>query len=431
MTLACFAQQTVKPVHLPQMHYFPLSDIRLIAPAKPEHNASLPRFAVISDTHFGNENGIGSEKRVTQTLRNLTNKTPLDAIFVVGDITDMGQEQEYDMAEAVFGNTANVPAGVKIYYVMGNHDNHAGDVSADRFCKRLHQPLHQYFSLKGYPFITLSMTGSRGESYNEEAQRFLSDKLAEAARDYPDKPIFVFEHIPTINTSYGSAPWGQLVLTPILSRYPQVIVFTGHTHTPVGDPRSIHQDMFTSINDGNVSWCEVEEGEQLTGGTIIERSDEVNEGLIVNVLTDGNVEVERWDTWRNEEILPRWLVEAPHDGSKFTYKHLYPAPQFAADAKPVIHTGDRSCEITFPQATDPGIVVAYQVNVVIADNLNESVASRRIASQYYLNSRMPAHLTVSFTDLPAGKQLCVLITAINADRRMSIPVRSETFGFYE
>jgi len=30
MTLACFAQQTVKPVHLPQMHYFPLSDIRLL-----------------------------------------------------------------------------------------------------------------------------------------------------------------------------------------------------------------------------------------------------------------------------------------------------------------------------------------------------------------------------------------------------------------
>ncbi len=54
------------------------------------------KFGVISDTHFGSSNGIGAMKKVPQALRNLTSHGSLDALFVVGDITDRGRAAEYE-----------------------------------------------------------------------------------------------------------------------------------------------------------------------------------------------------------------------------------------------------------------------------------------------------------------------------------------------
>ena len=33
----------------------------------------------------------------------------------------------------------------------------------------------------------------------------------------------------------------DMLLNRVLNEYPQAIVFAGHSHYPVGDPRSIHQ----------------------------------------------------------------------------------------------------------------------------------------------------------------------------------------------
>jgi predicted phosphodiesterase len=383
-----------------------------------------PRIAIISDTHLVDENSV---EKVSRTLKALTSKNPVDAIFVVGDITNNGQEKEYDQVVSVFNNPENIPESVKIYYLMGNHDNHTGKKADELFKEKLKQDLHQYVVIKGYPFITISMTGSRGQSYNEEAQQFLSEKLAEAARNFPKKPIFVFHHIPSLNTCYGSTPWGQDVLTPILSRYPQAIVFAGHSHSTIGEPRSIHQNKFTAVNTGSVAYCEMEPG-VLTVGTYPENNQKVLEGLIMNILANGNVEIERWDTFRNEEILPRWLVEAPHDGSNFTYKKAHPMPQFADGIKPEVKLNGTTCEVTFPQATDDEVVFLYAVEIVVPDNLNESVASQRIFSQFYLNSQKPEKLTVSFPDLPTDRPFCAMVTAIDSYNGLSLPIRSNIFS---
>jgi hypothetical protein len=99
------------------------------------------------------------------------------------------------------------------------------------------------------------------------------------------------------------------------------------------------------------------------------------EGLIVNVLSNGNVEIERWDTYRNEEILPKWLVKAPHDGSNFTYNNRngLPAPVFA------------------------NVVHHY---VIVVSEGEQEVARFSKFSQFYLNSKMPAELSVGFSGLP-------------------------------
>jgi predicted phosphodiesterase len=390
----------------------------------------LPRFAVISDTHFENNKGEGARVKVPKALKNLLSKTPLvDAVFVVGDLTDHGRPEEYDMLLSTFGDTTNVPKGIDVYYIMGFNHDRSSSGGVEIYLDKVKQPLHQYVEIKGYPFITISERGAKANAHNDAASKFLADKLSDASQKYPDKPIFVFMHVPPLNTCYGSARnegWGTEVFLPVLNQYPQAIVFSGHSHFPLGDPRSIHQAQFTAINDGSITYSEIEP-KVVDIGIHPENYEYVTEGIIANVLSNGNVEIERWDTYRNEEILPRWTVEAPHDGSRFVYKNRngLPAPTFPRGYRPKVKLlADSAISVTFRQARDNEVVHHYIVEIKDGEQV---VASYRKFSQYYLNSQMPEQLTVNFSDLPAGKRLSAHVVSVDSYNNQSAPIVSKSF----
>jgi hypothetical protein len=203
-------------------------------------------------------------------------------------------------------------------------------------------------------------------------------------------------------------------------------VFSGHSHWPIGDPRSIHQGVFTAINDGSLTYSEIEKG-TVNIGIHPEGYENITEGLIVDVLSNRNVEIERWDTYRNEEIVPKWLVQAPHNGSHFTYKNRngLPAPIFANGTIPTIRNiNGESIAVTFPQATDNETVHHYIVDIMEGDRVISSFGK---FSQFYLNSEMPDKLSVSFSALPLGKTLTVQVKAVDSYNNQSIPIKSEPF----
>lgn len=405
------------------------------APPQPEEVEGYPRFIVISDTHFGNAMGKGPMDKVPRALKNLTGKTPkADAIFVVGDLTNSGTAAQYDQLLSVFGDRANVPEGMPAYFMMGNHDHYSGAGAASRYLSKIGQPLHQYVAIKGYPFITISETGSDQNDFNAAAAKFLADSLAKAAKDYPGKPIFVFIHVPTVNTTYGSWVSGALsdggwctdVFKATLDGYPQAVVFSGHTHYPLGDPRSIHQDRFTAINTASTTYSEVESSIRLTVGTLPAGHENVTEGLVVAVKENGDVELERWDTYRNEEIAPRWRLLAPHSGASFTYKNRTggAAPTFDSGAKPVVGNITASaCSVSFPQAADDEVVHHYKVEILNGDN---AVSRHVVFSGFYLNSSMPDSLTVRLSGLPAKTPCTARVTAYDSYRQASPAI---TAGF--
>ncbi|MDR2472072.1 MAG: metallophosphoesterase [Tannerella sp.] len=391
----------------------------------------LPRFAVISDIHFGSTGGDGAVVNVTRALKHLLAKKPLDAIFVAGDLTNNGKPEQYDQLLSVFNDKTIVPETLPVYYLMGNHDNYTGADAAIFFGNKLQQPLNQFLTIKGYPFITLSQNGTGNNDYSAATRSFLEEKMAEAAAKYPGKPIFVFMHIPPLNTCYGSwthEGWGGDAFSSILNKYPQAIVFSGHSHFPLGDPRSIHQNLFTAVNDGSVTYSEVEP-KLLSEGIHPEGYKNITEGVIVNLLANGNVEMERWDTNRDEEITPRWIVEAPHDGSRFTYKNRngLPAPVFAPKAEvnvTKINAADSSCVVVFPQASDNDVVHHYLVEILDKDKI---LAENRTFSRFYLNSATPSSLRVKFSGLPPKRKLTARVTALDSYKNASVPVKSKKF----
>lgn len=392
--------------------------------------AGYPRFAVISDTHFGNNKGEGPMVKVPKALRNLLAKTPrIDAIFICGDLTDWGTPAQYEMFKKVFDDRSIVPADLPVYVMMGNHDNYADNALKNYLV--LNQPYHRLVDIKGFPFITTSMDGGGWDDYAPEEVQALADNLKIAAEKYPGKPIFVFTHVPPMNTVYGTCDgeggWGSNVLTETLKKYPQVVLFGGHSHFPLADPRSIHQGNFTTINDGSTTYSEIEPG-VVNEGIHPDKYEYVTEGCIVDIDKDTNVEIQRWDTYGDVEILPRWTVKAPHDGSRFVYTSERTggtAPTWdSSSAVKVSDVKDEGCTVTFPQAKDDENVHHYVVELV---QDGEVVATHSIFSGYYLNNRMPSTLTVRMEGIPNGATLTPRVKALDSYKNTSEPLTGEVF----
>lgn len=394
--------------------------------------SGYPRFAVISDTHFGNNWDEGPMVKVPKALKNILSHSPrVDAIFICGDLTDWGNPSQYELFKTVFDDTDIVPADLPVYVMMGNHDNYADNALNNYLV--LDQPYHRLIDIKGYPFITTSMDGGGWDDYAPEEVAALGENLRIASEKYPGKPIFVFTHVPPMNTVYGTCDgeggWGSNVLTSTLSKYPQVILFGGHSHFPLGDPRSIHQGVFTTINDGSTTYSEIEPG-VVNEGIHPYKAGYVTEGCIVNVDKDMNVEIERWDTYRNEEMLPRWNVNAPHDGSQFVYTNARTggtAPVWASGSKvEVSDVRDQTCKVTFPQAIDDENVHHYVVEIVDVET-NEVKSTGSIFSSFYLNSDMPSTLSITVSRVPDGAELIARVKALDSYKNVSEGLESEPF----
>ena len=429
-------------------------------------------FAVISDTHVGNNWGAGYKVKIPQALQHLTNKGPLDVLAVVGDMTDNGRSDQYKEFVGFFGNEENILNPVDNFlFMMGNHDNFDSNGQSNyksglrAFNGNRTYPLHQYKLIKGYPFITISTLGSANNdlsnisngtaSYPSASVNTLRQYLARAAEEAPGKPIFVFTHVPLRWTCYSAwseyengEAWCMKVLNPVLNKYPQAVVFAGHSHYPLGDPRSIHQganpnsarnNYYTAINTASTTYSEIHP-KAVDAGIHPEGYAYVTEGMILVEQPNGDIEIRRYDTYRDVEIDPehRWVLKAPFDGSQFQYADIrdkddnpngitlrdgLPAPVFNTGIEPGIKPSEEDVTVTFPQATDNECVFRYKVRVL---KNGQEVKSKFIFSQFYLTIDTPEELTCTIGDLEQNTEYKVEVIAYDSWDNQSEPL-SATF----
>ncbi len=423
-------------------------------------------FAVISDTHVGNNYGGRYAEKVSNTLKRLTGKGKLDAIAVVGDLTDHGDTGQYTEFVQLFGNSENFVNPVDNFlFTMGNHDNYnsSGQTNYKNGLKKFNgnkaYPLDQYILIKGYPFILISVRGGANNddnpsngtaSYPSTVVNTLKRYLRQAAEDAPGKPIFVFTHVPPRWTCYSSwgeiegAAWAMKVLNPVLNQYPQVVVFGGHSHYPLGDPRSIHQganpnssrnNYYTAINTASITYSEINPG-AVDAGIHPEGFKDVTEGMILVEQPNGDIEIRRYDTYRDLEIDPehRWVLKAPFDGSQFQYADIrdaddnpnnvplrdgLPAPAFTKSAELKIDAYPGEAKVTFPQATDNECVFRYRIRLL---QDGQEVKKAFLFSQFYLMTDMPKRLSYTFGGLNEGTKYTAEVIAYDSWDNQSTPL---------
>jgi 3',5'-cyclic AMP phosphodiesterase CpdA len=330
-------------------------------------------FPVISDVHIDNGSTADMEK-FRSAMDQLNKVAPdQDAFVVVGDLTDYGYATEYDKFFNIYNEKKQ--AGVNSMFTMGNHDYWNGlsvkDAQARFLEKTGMESIYYHKEVNDYHFITLSPENSNTHGlYTVDQINWLGEQLEEAEKDSPGEPIFVFLHQHIKDTVYGSDLWGtqenKELLYNTLKKYPQVITFSGHSHYPLEDPRTIHQKDFTSVGTSSVSYLELEPGK--LQGFHPQGYQDISQGIVVEVYNN-EVVIKKRDFHKDDWVGDPWVVKSPARINKYKYTENrdQEKPNFKSkdEASIVAEKSTlRSLNIAFPQATDNLFVHSYRIKAI-------------------------------------------------------------------
>lgn len=222
-----------------------------MAETKPLEENCKVNFAVISDIHMTKETARRDMLRFgLQDMEDFSDT--LDALVLSGDLTDHGEEAEWEMLKSAF--SGYTPAK-NLIMAQGNHDTWTEDDKYDlartyfiKYNKEIagREIENEYYSTKinGYTFIVLASETDRTAAYISDKQlEWLRAEMETASKD--GLPIFVICHWP-INQSHGlPETWGDDDMEPddgglgdqsaqveeILKSYENVFMITGHIHS--------------------------------------------------------------------------------------------------------------------------------------------------------------------------------------------------------
>ncbi|MCR8642605.1 metallophosphoesterase [Paenibacillus sp. N1-5-1-14] len=156
--------------------------------------------------------------------------------------------------------------------------------------------------------VAKDFIGTRGEKLKEEVRADSGASVKNQSRAV--KPIFVFIHQPLPNSvsGSGSATYNRGIvqherLMAILDKYPNVILFSGHSHWELALPKTVVRKGFTIVNSSSVWEPRNVEGKakSLTG--------DASEGLVIEVQGD-HVRVRGRDLQHGKwlEELDEWVL---------------------------------------------------------------------------------------------------------------------------
>lgn len=257
-----------------------------MAETKPLEENCKVNFAVISDIHMTKETARRDMLRFgLQDMEDFSG--PLDALVLSGDLTDHGEEAEWEMLKSAF--SGYTPAK-NLIMAQGNHDTWTEDDKYDlartyfiKYNKEIagREIENEYYSTKinGYTFIVLASETDRTAAYISDKQlEWLRAEMETASKD--GLPIFVICHWP-INQSHGlPETWGEDDMEPddgglgdqsaqveeILKSYENVFMITGHIHSGFVKEEQKNVFGYTSVeSDGTFHSINLPQYMYLTG----------------------------------------------------------------------------------------------------------------------------------------------------------------------
>ena len=233
-------------------------------PTTPDDFTPVFRFAGCSDVHVKTEGGENESARFAKLIDFMNeysasqDYTGFDALCVAGDFTDTGLDLEYDIFNSILD--AHLSDSTDLVISAGNHEYIAyrsvdASAGARMFEEKLGEKLDDHIVINGYHFITVSYDDN-GRTFSGK-KSWLNNELKSATIE-TDKPIIVIQHPAPFGTIYGSINWSDFDTATVLTKYPQVVNFSGHSHYPINDPRSIWQGSYTALGCGTLSYFETE-----------------------------------------------------------------------------------------------------------------------------------------------------------------------------
>ena len=390
------------------------------------------RFAAMSDTHFDGTSSQIEYKRFEQAMDFMYSYSSeqeyknFDALIVAGDMTNNGYENQLKaFASAV---DSKLQDSTQKVFIMGNHEYYNDSSPADAqtlWETTLSVSKNTHLTINGYHFIGVSLSNTTDYTY---ISSWLDTELAKAATEDPNKPIFVTQHYHITDTVYGSDVWGTPQLTTVLNKYPQVVDFSGHSHYPVNDPRSINQKNFTSLGCGTLSYFELESG--MAYGTIPPNANNAAQFYVVEVYSDSSIAFKPYDLITKQFFPTEYTIDNPSNKDNFKYTDA----RFDTADKPEFEEGttlnitninDGGCTLSFKQATDDENMHSYRFDFYLTSDNSKALSLKIWSDFYFLNKH--ENMTFAATGLTSGTEYKVTVTAIDSYGKESEKAIEATF----
>jgi len=405
-----------------------------------EENTVVARYLVTSDTHNYNttlQNAIQATYDYAQTQ----DYKGFDAIAVVGDITNDGTDDEFtSFRNAVDTKLAEIygeKEAPKLIVTMGNHDygnrSNTDEVNAAyraSFENIVGCAPNAVYDINGVKFIGISMPSHVNSVMDFE---WLDAQLAAATEENPNTVINVLTHIPMVDTVFGSESdigvgitYQNDQLKTILAKYPNAILWSGHSHAYIGNERSLYQDAsgFSAINTGSFSTADAYYDKTAINGTV--GSEKIHAFYIVEAYSNGDSRVRRYDLKNGQFFAKDWYIGADYDNTLAARAEATQAPYFAEGGELTIGGGVNGTLVYLPDANDDENVEFYKLSVTDGVNTIESTSMRH----YFYTVVNPTQL-FSVKGLEANTTYTASVTAIDFFGVESAPLTAQfTTGDY-
>ncbi len=377
------------------------------------------RFVVCSDTHNQNHNVAEMIERCYELYNEDSVYAGIDLFAFCGDMTSVGGNDDMDAFKQTLDE--HIKGDTEILVLLGNHEL-KNSKSRDYFTEIFGVSPDQHITVNGFHFISVSNSYENAMSISAEV--WAGKEPDKALADTPDLPIFTFQHPHNFATVYGSTVWASPQLSSAWEGKSNVVNFSGHSHFPINDPRSIWQGSYTALGCGGMDYFELEN--DLLVGQHPEGYEDAAQFYIVEADCDGSVKIDCYDLVSDGFFGEEYYIDDVSDKACFAYtynnrKKYDEAPVWKENTSvELVKNESNEYVLTFDEAEDKLIVQNYKVRV-----LSKGVpiyTKTYIADYYLINNSDIASFNLGELNFKSGKEYTIEITAVNAYSELSQPL---------
>lgn len=380
------------------------------------------RFVVFTDSHNNNERVGSMIDTAYEMFDDDESYKGIDAFCCLGDFTSIGTEPDYDNFIATLNE--HIKPETKSICILGNHETKQ-DYSLDMFREKFGYEPDNVTKVNGFSFISLSSYPHVTEwTYPRSSIHWAKEQLAAVESVNDGRAVFVLQHPHNFATVYGSSFYCEPQLNNVWGGHSEIVCFSGHSHFPSCDPRSLNQSNYTNVGCGAIDRFELEKNCLINQHP--ENYDKAAEFTVVEADSDGSVRILGYDL-NSGTCFRDAYIDNVNDvkNYEYTYKNMKyndPAPAFKDDtAGRAVQNENGEWILSFDEAEDTFIVHSYTVK--ITDENGKRVYKEKLIDDYYFfDNDGVADFNIGAEVLQSGKTYSVTVKAENAYHRTSKPV---------
>lgn len=389
-------------------------DVFNTLPETPADFVPSVRVVIFTDTHKENERTARAITRSYELFDNDETYAGVDGIFCLGDFSSIGYPDDYEAYIAATDEV--VRAETPFVTLLGNHEMKRKD-NVEIFRDQFGYEPNAVYEINGFSFIAFSGERSLTEwTMTPSSLKWAADRLKEAEAKAGDKPVFVLQHPHNFGTVYGSTIWCTPQTNVLWNGHNKVVNFSGHSHFPMNDPRSINQTTYTSVGVGGMARFELDRNYIV--GQHPDGYDTAFQFAVVEADLDGSVRIREYDM-NSGTFFNDYYIENVNDPSTYayTFKNLK-----AHDSTPVFPQGvsasasrndDGEWVLSFDDAKCNYIVHDY--TITIKDASGSKVLKKTFVDNYYvIDGDDHAHFRIGKDTLSEGGSYTAEIVAQSA-----------------